>query len=165
MVGAVAPSSKRLARAMARGTEGASLVVELGAGTGAISQELVRRCGAERLVLVEPDRTLASRLSRQFPHSRVLACCAHEAPDFFASLPLDAILVSSLPFRSLPEHVTGPTVELLLGVLNHGSQRKLVQYTYHPRPPFDVPHEFRWHRRERVLRNLPPAGVWELATR
>ncbi|MFT3804996.1 MAG: rRNA adenine N-6-methyltransferase family protein [Burkholderiaceae bacterium] len=161
----MAPSSKGLARAMARGADEADFVVELGAGTGAITRELVQRCRPDRLAIVEPDPTAARRLRHLFPHSLVLACCVHEAPSFFASLPDDVLLVSSLPFRSLPRHVIAPTIDLLLGVLDHGDRRRLVQYTYHPRAPFDVPHDFRWRRRERVLRNLPPAGIWELTGR
>ena len=165
MVGAVAPSSRRLARAMARGIEDASLIVELGSGTGAITDELVRHCDQQRMVLIEPDATLARHLSRRYPQARVMACCAHELPEFFAQLPEDAVLVSSLPFRSLPPEVSGPTIELLLSLLGSGRQRRLIQYTYHPRAPFQVPRGFHWHRRERVLGNLPPAGVWELCAR
>ena len=147
---------------MARGIGDASVIVELGAGTGAITDELVRRCDPGKMILIEPDPTLARHLERRYPRATVMACCAHEVPEFFATLPGDAVLVSSLPFRSLPPEVSGPTIELLLGLLGPGQRRRLVQYTYHPRAPFSVPRGFHWHRRERVLGNLPPAGVWEL---
>jgi len=75
------------------------------------------------------------------------------------------VVVSSLPFRSLPQPLRRETVDALLGFLAEHPARRLVQYTYQPRAPFELPQDsaLRWRLREVVWRNLPPAGVWVLA--
>jgi phospholipid N-methyltransferase len=48
-----------------------------------------------------------------------------------------------------------------------GAHRRLVQYTYQPRVPFDLQggDRLRWQRGRVVWRNAPPAWVWTLAAR
>ena len=61
LTGAVAPSGRALARAMAAaaGSPSQGLIVELGPGTGPVTQALIEAGVApERLVLVEYDRGL-----------------------------------------------------------------------------------------------------------
>ena len=42
-------------------------------------------------------------------------------------------------------------------------QRRLVQYTYQPRAPFEPgANGLRWKHVATVWRNAPPAGVWTL---
>ncbi len=77
LTGAVAPSGRALARAMAAATGSPShgLVVELGPGTGPVTQALIESgLVSERLVLVEYDaafcRLLESSVSRMPRHRR-----------------------------------------------------------------------------------------------
>ena len=74
-MGSVIPSSRMLARAMRRTAQdyGApnSIVIEAGAGTGAITRELVAHFPAERLLINELNPRLARRLRDRFPHNTV----------------------------------------------------------------------------------------------
>jgi phospholipid N-methyltransferase len=81
VVGAVTPSSRWLARAMLRDIDltSAGCIVELGAGTGAITAELFHRpirCG--RLILVERDADFCRRLEQRFPQAEVVQADARE---------------------------------------------------------------------------------------
>lgn len=164
MIGSIAPSSPSLAKAMCLPIVGdnPSCIVELGAGTGPITQALHRRYPNVPLTIIERDEVLASALRHRFHGAHVIASCIHEIPEFFATLPSATLLVSSLPFRSLPPVVKQPTVRLLVDFLQTRPSARLLQYTYRWGVPFAVPPFLRWHRHRTVLANLPPAHVWEL---
>jgi phospholipid N-methyltransferase len=137
-------------------------IVEVGAGTGAITEALVRKHPKARLVLFELAEGLAATLAQRFPHAEVIAGAFHENAGVLAGLPERTIFVSGLPFRSLPEAVITPTVETLTQSLRVAPVRKLVQFTYQPRAPFVPPVGFRWKRHTTIWRNAPPASVWHL---
>ena len=162
MVGAIAPSSRGLACAMAREAREAAAVVELGAGTGAVTRALVHANPARPLLVFERSNELARGLRRDFPQAEVIADCFHLHTARLAGLPDNAALVSSLPFRSLPPEVANPTIAAICAFLAEHPARRLVQYTYQPRSPFVAPSGFQWQRRAQVVRNIPPAGVWVL---
>lgn len=169
MIGSVAPSSQHLARAMARAADGATGLIELGAGTGAITQGLRHRHPQLRLLAVEQEGSLASLLQRRFPQVEVCAASAHTVLDTWREGPSGIVVVSSLPFRSLPPAWRRPTIASIEAFLLAAPGRRLVQYTYQPRVPFDLEGPMgaalHWQRRELVWRNLPPAWVWTLQTR
>ncbi len=164
LVGALAPSSRRLARAMAKQVGSASAVFELGAGTGAVTAALRAAAPHSPLLAVELQRHLAAGLKRRFPDVEVSCAAAHEVLEERALAPGDTVLVSSLPFRSLPEPLRTTTLQALLAFVEAHPGRRLVQYTYQPRAPFSLPRSSRlqWTLREVVWGNLPPAGVWVL---
>jgi phosphatidylethanolamine/phosphatidyl-N-methylethanolamine N-methyltransferase len=172
--GALVPSSRALAQAMARAADGCDAIVELGAGTGAITDALCSRHPHAPLIAVEMHAELAAGLASRHPQVEVRAAAAHKvlrdlgARDATAAAaPRRTVVVSSLPFRSLPRRwrlATGAAIERFL---LEGAQRRLVQYTYQPRAPFELRHASRlvWRRRTLVWRNAPPAWVWTLAAR
>lgn len=164
LVGALAPSSRRLARAMAGQVGPATAVIELGAGTGALTAALRSAAPQVPLLAVELQRHLAAGLRRRFPDVEVRCAAAHEVLAECTHAPPDAVLVSSLPFRSLPEPLRTSTLQALLAFVEADPLRRLVQYTYQPRPPFALPRASRlqWSLRHVVWGNLPPAGVWVL---
>lgn len=130
-VGAVWPSSKQLARRMAAQVplSGNGLVVEVGAGTGAVTQALLDRgIPARRLWIVERSPSFVQHLRHRFP---ALTVVGGDAADLESLLPANAAVdtvVSSLPLRSLPD-------EVVAAVLNQWRQclaadGRLVQFTY-----------------------------------
>lgn len=163
MIGAIVPSSRRLSAFMARRAAGAGVLVELGAGTGTITAELVRQHPDVPLILFEQSPALAAALHRRFPSATIIADCFHARADLLADLAEDAVFVSSLPFRSLPAQITTPTIACLHALLQDAPRRRLIQFTYQPRAPFAAPPGLAWRRCATVWRNAPPAGVWELA--
>jgi phosphatidylethanolamine/phosphatidyl-N-methylethanolamine N-methyltransferase len=166
-VGAVAPSGMRLSAAMARQVPaGMGLVVELGGGTGSITEGLLHAGIPPReLVVVERDPRLARRLQQRFPDCRVLCGDACRLPELLATHgiadPVKAV-VSSLPLLAMaPVH----RARLIRGVRRLIRGRGLmIQYTYGIRCP--VPARtlargrVRARRIARVWKNLPPASVW-----
>jgi phosphatidylethanolamine/phosphatidyl-N-methylethanolamine N-methyltransferase len=160
-VGAVWPSSPQLARKMAESVpiDGTGLVVELGAGTGAVTQALLDRgVSAERLLVIERSALFVAHLRRRFPQARVMLADATTLASFLPKdMKVDTI-VSSIPLRSLPEWEAGAVVRQWRAVLS--PQGQVVQFTYALRGAFD-------YRLEGFLRcasriawaNLPPARV------
>ncbi|MFA6273086.1 MAG: methyltransferase domain-containing protein [Candidatus Paceibacterota bacterium] len=107
-VGAVAPSSRFLAERMARATLPAGrqvsmnndqTIVELGAGTGAITKELLKILPTQgRLTILEINPDFVSFLEKNFKDQRMVcyAKSAENLPKIFGKNSADAI-VSSLP--------------------------------------------------------------------
>jgi len=164
-VGAVLPSSRRLAETMAGAASGCRCLIELGAGTGAITAALHHRHPQVPLLAVELEPLLARQLHARFPTIEVRAAAAHEVLREAAGLPGDTVLVSSLPFRSLPPRLRLRSSLAIERFLNAGPGRRLVQYSYLPREPFALrgPGTLRWRRLAAVWGNAPPAWVWELS--
>jgi phospholipid N-methyltransferase len=138
-------------------------IVEVGAGTGAITRALVQKHPHADLVLFELADNLAGKLALEYPQARVIAGPFHEQALSLSGLPERTIFVSGLPFRSLPAEVVTHTVDALATLLGQSSYRKLVQFTYQPRAPFRPPVGFKWERRRTIWRNAPPASVWHLS--
>jgi phosphatidylethanolamine/phosphatidyl-N-methylethanolamine N-methyltransferase len=163
-VGAILPSSRHLADAMARAACGAQRLVELGAGTGAITEALCEQHPNVPTLAVELDPLLAQHLRERFPQIDVRAAAAHEVLRALPTRQGPTALVSSLPFRSLPLRLRLRSSLAIERFLIDQPSHRLIQYTYQPRVPFDLrlPGALRWRRLDVVWRNVPPAWVWEL---
>lgn len=167
-MGSVVPSSRMLARAIASRIawrEG-EVVVELGAGTGAISRGLLEILPPEALVMIELDPSLTSFLSRRFPEVRVLQGDATQ----FASLLADegigpvGTVVSGLPMVNMPFAFQEGVMRQSFEVLPENGF--VLQYSYSPVSP--IPAERLGLEAELVryvLRNVPPAAVWRFSRR
>ncbi|MGV8899032.1 MAG: class I SAM-dependent methyltransferase [Burkholderiaceae bacterium] len=163
LVGSIAPSSTFLAKAVCRQARGAQHLIELGAGTGAITRQLYEDFPAATLVAVEQDVQMAAALQLRFLTCMVVADPIQARKDLFNCIPAHSVTVSSLPFRSLPKTTATQIITLLKDFLLASPKRKLVQYTYGQRVPFDSPHmALVWKRQKLILRNIPPAWVWTL---
>src|SRR5437773_10872977 len=74
-VGAIAPSSPALAKAIAAQVDPsrAGPVLELGPGTGIVTEALIERgVDEERIVAVEYDREFTEVVTKKFPRARIL---------------------------------------------------------------------------------------------
>lgn len=158
--GAVIPSSPRLARCLAKYARPFECVVELGAGTGAITKAL-SDIGFKELTIVERDPKLVACLERKFPQLEITRANAAEV---VKSLPCLApiALVSSLPFKSLPEEVCAETIREISEHLQRTPGSLLIQYTYMLGPPFQAQSPLRWKRVAVIWANVPIAFVWTL---
>ncbi|QSB16612.1 SAM-dependent methyltransferase [Natronosporangium hydrolyticum] len=102
-VGAVAPSSRRLAAAMVEPVPraGGPVVVELGPGTGAVTHHIgARLAGRGRQLAVELNPVLAAQLGRQHPDLEVIQADAQQLPTLLQGRGVAEVdvVVSGLPW-------------------------------------------------------------------
>jgi phosphatidylethanolamine/phosphatidyl-N-methylethanolamine N-methyltransferase len=162
-IGAIAPSSTALARMIALQVDPMrpGRVLELGPGTGVITEALIARgIAPERLLAIEADPDLAALMSRRFPMARVL--CA-DAYDLAQSLSGDqdevfAAVVSGLPLLNQPPERRHALIASALARLAQGAP--FVQFSYGWKPPVAPGRDVTVVRAGFVLANLPPARVW-----
>jgi phosphatidylethanolamine/phosphatidyl-N-methylethanolamine N-methyltransferase len=165
-MGSAVPSSRFLARRIAgfipRSPRG--YVVELGAGTGAITAALLARgIPPERILSVERSETMVKLLKRRFPYLNIALGDAAELRSLLrAWLGEDRIevgyVVSSLPLRSLPEKVVTSIIHEVQHVLRKDG--KLLQYTYDLRKkPHPALSGFKRRHTTVVWANFPPARL------
>ncbi|HEV3183859.1 MAG TPA: methyltransferase [Xanthobacteraceae bacterium] len=163
-IGAVTPSGRVLARAMARYVEPElpGPVVELGPGTGPVTEALVEHgVDPARLVLVEFNPVFCQLLRGRFPAATVIQADAYGLRRALASLlrrPAAAV-VSGLPMFTKPVRTRVRLLRDALALLRPGAP--FVQFTYAVVPP--IPRAFagvQAEASERIWMNLPPARVW-----
>jgi phosphatidylethanolamine/phosphatidyl-N-methylethanolamine N-methyltransferase len=168
--GAVSPSGKFLARTMARYVDPAikGKVIELGPGTGPVTQALIQRgITPDRLILVEYDAAFCRLLERRYPDATVIQGDAYNLGDTLDGLidgPIAAV-VSSLPLLNRPEPDRCTLLRDAFGMLGVGG--RFVQFTYGmvspiPRRPKNgiAPVAFDAEASQPVWLNIPPARVW-----
>jgi len=168
-IAAVAPSSRRLAGAMARLVDLSrpGPVLELGAGTGGLTRGLVQLgCPPGRIVALERETRLAVALRREFPDIETIVGDATALADHFAERGLDRLcaVVSSLPIKwfSLADQraVLAPCLDRL------GSGGRFLQITNAFSSPVATGElGIAGARVGHVWRNLPPAQIWAYAAR
>jgi phospholipid N-methyltransferase len=166
-VGAVWPSSSQLAKGMAAcvPSGGDGLVIELGGGTGAVTQALLQRgIAPERLLVVERSPAFVQHLRARFPSVAVVEGDATELADLLQpGRQIDAI-VSSLPLRSLPRGDAAAIVAQWRALLAAGGT--VVKFTYDLRgTAHRPPPGFLKRASDIVWANLPPARVLALESR
>lgn len=163
-IGAIAPSGRPLARAMAAQVDPSipGAVVELGAGTGVITRALIARGVAEeRLILVETHRDFAALLKKRFPRATVVSDDAFALTRIVRAISLEpvAAIVSGLPLFNQPMIRRLRLLSQALSLID--PRGHFIQFSYHVMPP--VPEgsgEIAVRGTRRVWRNLFPARVW-----
>jgi phosphatidylethanolamine/phosphatidyl-N-methylethanolamine N-methyltransferase len=162
--GAVMPSSRVLARAMARYVDPQSSgpVIELGPGTGPVTEALVRHgVDPSRLILVEFNPDFCRLLRKRYPAATVVQGDAYRLRRLLGSY-LDepaAAVVSGLPLVTKPLRTRLRLISDAMTLLAEGAP--FVQFTYAMLPP--IPKELsgvRADSSELIWMNLPPARVW-----
>ena len=161
-VGAVSPSGRALASAIAAEVDPAAPgpVVELGPGTGPVTEALVARgIAPERLVLVEYDPEFCTLLRRRFPGATVVQGDAYTLAVTLAGVvkePLSAV-VSCLPLMTRPLSVRMRLLAAAMRMLRPGAP--YVQFTYAMTAPIPS-RRYRITSSPRIWKNIPPARVW-----
>ncbi len=165
--GAVSPSGRFLARAMANAVdpERPGPIVELGPGTGPVTDALLARgIAPERLVLVEFDPHFCKLLQRRYSRATVIQGDAYRLAETLRGVlgGRAATVVSSLPLRNQPERNRLSLLEQAFAVLQPGGS--FVQFTYGIASPIPLRpgHHpcFEAEVSAPVWLNLPPARVW-----
>jgi len=163
-MGAVVPSSAGLARAMAHWLPDhpRDWVLELGPGTGPVTEALLKRgLAADRLLPVEKSPELAKMLQVRFPQVKVVegdACELDKVVFENTGERQVGAVISSLPLRSFPKDLEERVTRKIFEVLKPGGC--WVQFTYHfykrrinGSNPFDL------QSTSMIWLNVPPARV------
>src|ERR1041385_3347771 len=162
--GAVMPSSKALARTMARyvDTTATGPVIELGPGTGPVTEAMVERgVDPARLILVEFNPDFCRLLRTRYPRATVVQGDAYRLRRLLETHVAEpaAAVVSGLPLVTKPLRTRLRLISDAMSLLAEGAP--FVQFTYAMLPP--IPKELsgvRAESSELIWMNLPPARVW-----
>jgi phospholipid N-methyltransferase len=188
--GAIAPSSRRLARAMTRyvaSERGPARILEVGPGTGAVTRRIVTLLKADdRLDLVELNEAFAGRLEQRFQSEASFQQAADRSQihvcgieSFQSDGPYDYI-ISGLPFNNFSPAFVGRVLDAFFNFLAPGGVLSFFEYMY-VRPVRGLVSrgaertrikeldrilngrlEQHGFRRDWVFLNLPPAWVQHL---
>jgi phosphatidylethanolamine/phosphatidyl-N-methylethanolamine N-methyltransferase len=162
--GAVMPSSKALARTMAQyvDPQASGPVIELGPGTGPVTEALVQRgVDPARLILVEYNPDFCRLLRTRYPAATVVQGDAYRLRrllETFVREPAAAV-VSGLPLVTKPLRTRLRLIADAMGLSAPGAP--FVQFTYAKVPP--IPKALsgiKAEASELIWLNLPPARVW-----
>lgn len=160
----VLPSSRAVGRTMAEAIRRrpAGPVIELGAGTGAVTRQLLRHgVTADLLTCVELDHGFVTYLRAAMPGVDVICAPAEQLATIWRREPAGAI-VSTLPIRLFPDDLKLQVLHATLSTMTPGAP--LVQLTFRPSSPIPSHVLFACglaaERREIVWANIPPAFVW-----
>ena len=167
-IAAANPSGARLADAGARCVDLArpGPILELGAGTGSLTQGLVRAgCLPGRIIALEREPALVTVLRREFPTMTVIAGDATRIKEYLAgNIERLAGVVSSLPIKWFPVAAQYAVVRPCLDLLGPGGC--FIQLTNAFCSPLPIDRlGIAGREVARVWRNLLPAQIWAYSER
>ncbi len=160
-VSAIAPSSRFLAKAMAKDIgPHTGRVVEFGPGTGRLTEGALNAgVRPENLTLFEMNPDFVTHLRARFPGVTVHLAGAQTAPDLVAK-GVGAV-ISGVPLLSMPMALRKSIMAAAFEIL--GPEGIYVQFTYGPRPALEEAElknlGLTWKQTAYVPLNLPPARV------
>ena len=169
-MGSIVPSSPALCRRVAEHTHAApdEAVVELGAGTGVVTQMLIKQgvIPAERLFVVEIVRDMAEHLRAELPAAaRVIEGDARRLP---ALIPTEwhnkiGTVIVGIPLVLLPFAEQRRFIDAIEAV---APGKGFILYTYCITSPLDwKKHGLVAKREAWTLLNVPPASVFRYTPR
>ncbi len=176
-IGAVVPSSDQLAAAMVEGLplDSVETLVELGPGTGALTEYLLARLPSNsRYLAVEQHAGFAQSLREKYPRLEVTEGCASRLPELLAAsgLPGCDLVVSGLPWAIFGADLQVRLLQAIRSSLNPGAAFTTFAYL----GPSLLPRGRAFRRRLEqafgpvrttplVWQNIPPAFAYQcLAT-
>ena len=163
-VASFAPSQGPLCRRIIKGIDfdAAKCIVELGAGTGPVTVELLKRVKPHtKLIVVELDPDFCTRLRQRFPNADIVEGDAARLGQLLADRGISQVdhVVSGLPLPSFPAPVRDAVIAGSAKVLApNGTFRQLTNMPWVYKPLYkryfaEVKFGF-------VPLNVPPAGVY-----
>ena len=159
-VSAPTPSSPTLARAIAAEVDLSrdGLVIELGPGTGVVTQALLQHgVPADRLIAIEQEPNFAKLMRGRFPSVRVFHRDAMAFERCIRPGAKVAAVVSGLPLLNFPMFTRRSLLRRALACQDTGGC--LIQLSYSWRPPV-TPDAGMLLSKKIIWRNFPPAHVW-----
>ncbi|MBX9454790.1 MAG: methyltransferase domain-containing protein [Rhizobium sp.] len=163
-VGAIMPTSSRMAARMASIIDTASglPVLELGPGTGVITKAILDKGVApENVVSVEYSGEFVRHLRGKYPGVNFIngdAFSLAETLENYRGKQFDCV-ISGIPLLNFPMHQRVKLIEDLLKLVPVG--RPVVQFSYGPVSPVVArPDSYVIKHFDFIVRNIPPAQIW-----
>lgn len=166
-IAAVCPSGNRLADGMARLADlrRPGQVLELGAGTGALTRGILQAgCSPRRLVVLEREPRLASVLRREYPGITAMVGDAADLDALLSAAKVEhlAAVVSSLPIKWFSAELQHRILHACFDRLGPGG--RFLQLTNAFTSPVNCKAlGIAGREVARIWRNLPPAQIWSYA--
>jgi len=144
-------------------------LIELGAGTGVLSAELLHRKKREtQFLMLEPDDEFFAVLKKKFSkeeHTEVIQELAENLPSVISAFGIKKVncVVSSLPFALISNKVSATILAAIAEILAPGGRFVFYQYTL-----FRLPLILKYFKIERfafTALNAPPAFVFLCSAR
>jgi phospholipid N-methyltransferase len=163
-IASFAPSSPYLSRAILRGIDfdAAKCIVELGAGTGPVTAELLRRVRPQTTcIIIERDPDFCRRLRERFPKADIVEGDAAHYDRLLTDRGFTHAdhIISGLPLPSFPNDLRNAILAKVADTLAPGgSFRQLTVMPYVYRRLYKS--YFDEVRFKPVPLNLPPGGVY-----
>lgn len=167
-IGAVAPSSNRLAKKMVEPIDFSrcKCIVEYGPGTGVFTRKLVEKKKKDtKLFVIEQNERFYNMLQKEFKGREEVYIIHGEAQlteEYLREHQISSVeyIVSGLPFASLPQEISKEILEATCRLLGEKGKFITFQYTLLKKKFFQ-----KWFHIEdvkMVLRNLPSAFVFTM---
>ena len=162
-VGAVAPSGRALATAIAQQLDPSrpGHILELGPGTGSLTRGILARGFArERLTVVEYDKDMAATLAAELAPVRVVHGDAFDLERTLAPHPHEPFtaIVSGIPLLNFSPAKRRALLDSAFACAEPGAP--FIQYSYGFHPPVAASDNMAVEMTAFVWLNLPPARVW-----
>ncbi|MEV4289693.1 SAM-dependent methyltransferase [Nonomuraea bangladeshensis] len=166
VIGAVAPSSRRLAAAVCAPVpeRGEPTVVELGPGTGPFTEEIQQRLGGRgHHLAVELNAPMAKLLAARFPLVDVAHADAARLGELLRERGLRQadVVVSGLPWAAFPEQAQRDLLGAVTAAMGQGAA--FTTFSYIHAIPLSSARRFRALLAERFEEVVPGRTVWRNA--
>ncbi|HTV61917.1 MAG TPA: rRNA adenine N-6-methyltransferase family protein [Verrucomicrobiae bacterium] len=161
--GSLVPSSRHLAAAMARWlpTDPESFVLELGPGTGVVTDALMARgLREEKLVVIENNSKLAGLLRERYPRAQIITGDAWKLDALLRNRRIESVgaVISSLPLLNFSEEQASALAGKIRAMLEPGGHWVQFSYRIHKLRPRGAAN-FHLRASKIVWLNIPPARV------
>ncbi|PLS19370.1 16S rRNA (cytosine(1402)-N(4))-methyltransferase [Bacillus sp. M6-12] len=165
-VGAVLPSSKKLAKKMMENVEfeHAKCIVEYGPGTGVFTEQILKNRKKETVViLIEHNHEFCELLQKRYKGEKnlyIVHDSAEKIDHYLEEHNINQVdyVVSGLPFASLPKAVSSNILNKTKEIL--GEEGKFITFQYTLLKKDFIQQYFETIQVKRELINMPPAYVF-----
>lgn len=165
MVGAMAPSSKFLAKKMLKHVDftNSRVLVELGPGTGVFTEEILNKMNSDAILLVfELNESFSNHLKKHFVDKRVhiIHDSADQIETYLAKFGLEKAdaVISSLPLANFPGDLRTSVLKASHNALK--DEGMYIQFQYSLQSKKYIKKFFRDISLNFALFNFPPAFVY-----
>ena len=173
LIGAIIPTSRFVARAMVpevKRSDPPKIIVELGVGTGSITEEIVKHLRPEdRFIGIDSNRALLEECKKHIePLARDRFVCvehanAQEIKHVLKEHNIATVdeVICTIPFRALSEHETKKILAQVNDVLAPGGRFVFIRYLIAPatKEIFETLYNFTVVKKKIVMSNIPPTEV------